>query len=223
MNIGKSFTFVFDDPDWIKKLVIGGFVAMIPVVNFAAMGYIAKLVRAVSDNPDAPLPEWDNFGDYFSDGFKVIVGLLVYALPAILLMLVFMVIMAAAGGFSDNFNSDTGSALLGGGMFLLQCVIFIYALAISIVIPAAFARFAEVGTIGSMLRFGEIFRFITANPADYIIVLLLSFAVLYLIAPLGVIACLIGVIFTQWWGYLVFGHLTGQLAGKNAMPLNEMM
>jgi len=216
MDIGKSFTFVFDDPDWIKKLVIGSIIAVIPIVNFAAVGYIAELVRTVRDDPDAPLPEWDNFGDYFSDGFKVFVGLFVYALPAILLMLVFMVIMAVAGGFSDNFDSDTGGALFGGGMLLLQCVMFIYALAISIVIPAAFARFAEEGTIGSMLQLGEIFRFVRANLSNYIVMLLVWFAVSYLIAPLGVIACLIGVIFTGWWSYLVFGHMLGQLVRQNA-------
>jgi len=156
---------------------------------------------------------------YFSEGFKVLVGLFVYALPAILLMFVFMIIIAAAGGFSDNIDAQSADMVFGGSALLLQCVMFIYALAISIVIPAALARFAEEGTIGSMLQFGKIFAFIRNNLSSYVIMLLVWMAVSYLIAPLGILACFVGVIFTTWWAYLVFGHMMGQLVRQNALAV----
>ena len=126
------------------------------------------------------------------------------------------------GCFSETIYDITGG-LMVAFMLPMQCLMFFVGIIPVIFMPAIFAQFADEGTIGATIRFGEIFGFIRENMTDYIIVLLLSFAVMYLIAPLGVIACVIGVIFTQWWGYLVFGHLTGQLAAKNAASYNEMM
>ena len=62
-------------------------------------------------------------------------------------------------------------------------------------------------------QFSEIFGIIRANVGNYIIVILLIW-VAGLIASLGVILCVIGVIFTQFWSYLVAGNLVGQLAAE---------
>ncbi len=215
MDIGRSFTFVFDDEAWLKKLVVGGLIAFIPIVNFAAMGYVVQLVRNVRDNAPHPLPDWDNFGQYFSDGLKLLVAFIVYSLPMLLVLCAFGGLSVAMGSASNNSNSLGGAfAVVAIG---LECIMFILMLIPVVFMPAIFARLADEGTIGATLRFGEVFGFITSNLGNYIIVLLLSFAVMYMVAPLGVIACLVGVLFTQWWAYLVFGHLTGQLARNNAL------
>ena len=60
-------------------------------------------------------------------------------------------------------------------------------------------------------RFREILEVITSNVGNYIIVIILIW-VAGLIASFGVILCVIGVIFTQFWSYLVSGNLLGQLA-----------
>ncbi len=219
MDIGKAFSFVTEDPDALKKILIGGIISMIPIVNFAAMGYVVAVIRRVANDDPYPLPEWDNFGLYFSEGFKVLVGLFVYFLPVTLLMFVFMIIMALAGGFNGDIDAQSADMVFGGSVFLLQCVMFIYALAVSILLPAAFARFAEEGTIGSMLQFGKIFAFIRSNPGGYVVMLLVWLAVSYLIAPLGILACFVGIIFTSWWSYLVFGHMMGQLMRQNALAV----
>ncbi len=219
MDIGKSFTFMFDDEKWLMKIVVGGIIAFIPIVNFAAMGYVVELVRRVnSGNPDT-LPDWDNFGQYFSDGLKLFVGLLIYSLPLLLVACVFAAIGAATGSLSDSSSSDTLGGAMAFAVIALECVMFGYELIVAILMPAIIARFAETGTIGSMLRFGDVFGFIKANMGGYIVVLLLSMVVMGIIAPLGVIACVIGVIFTGWWSYLVVGHLIGQLSRSNAMAI----
>ncbi len=217
MDIGKAFTFVTDDENWIMKLVIGGIIMLIPIVNFAGFGYMAEVIRRVrNDDPDA-LPDWGDFGQFFADGLKLFVGFFIYALPMVLVACVVAGIGAATGSLGDSANSDT----LGGAMAIVmigaQCIMFLLALIPTLLAPAIFARFAEEGTIGSMLRFGDVIGFATANLGSYIVVLLISAVVMYIIAPLGVIACVVGVIFTAWWAYLVFAHLTGQLARQNSM------
>ena len=86
-------------------------------------------------------------------------------------------------------------------------------LAIAAASPAIMIRFAESGQFNAGFQFGEIFSFISANVGNYIIVIILIW-VAGLIASLGVILCVIGVIFTQFWSYLVAGNLMGQLAGE---------
>ena len=217
MDIGKAFTFVTEDENWIMKLVIGGIIMLIPIINFAGFGYMAELVRRVmNDDPDV-LPEWGEFGQFFADGLKIFVGFLIYSLPMLLVLCVFVAIGMATGALGDNMNSDAASGALTIVILGLQCIMWVLALIPALLAPAIFARFAAEGTIGSMTRVGEVVGFATANLGSYIVVLLIAGVAMYVIAPLGVIACVVGVIFTGWWAYLVFAHLTGQLARQNSM------
>jgi len=50
MDIGKAFSFVTEDSDALKKILIGGIISMIPIVNFAAMGYIVEVIRRVAND-----------------------------------------------------------------------------------------------------------------------------------------------------------------------------
>ena len=88
-----------------------------------------------------------------------------------------------------------------------------WALVIAAVSPAILVRYAEVEEFMAGFRFSEIFDIITANLGNYIIVILLMW-VAGLIASFGVILCVIGVIFTEFWSYLVVGNLLGQLAAQ---------
>jgi uncharacterized membrane protein len=33
MDFGRAFSFVFEDPDWLKKVAIAGLVMLIPVIG----------------------------------------------------------------------------------------------------------------------------------------------------------------------------------------------
>ncbi len=213
MDIGKSFTFLFDDESWISKLVIGALVAIIPIVNFAALGYIIQLIRNVRDGHERPLPEWGgSFGEFFMDGLKVFLGLVVYYLPMLVPVGLVAIITAALG----TAGGDTADTILPLVVLCFQCFIFVLAIVPYLLIPALFARYAEYGEIGAMFQLGEVWAFIQRDMGSYLIVLLLFLGVSTLLAPLGMLACVVGVFLTNWWAYLVFGHLTGQLAAHNA-------
>jgi len=219
MDIGKAFTYVFDDEEWFKKLALGGLIAFIPILNFAAFGYLVEVVKNVRNGDERPLPDWgDGLGQFFIDGVMVFVAMLVYSLPVILLACVFGGVAAALGSSMDS-GSDTAGQALGLVMICFNCVIFLLALIPVIVMPAALVRFAETRQLGAMLKLGDIWAFIQQNISGYIVVLLLSGVVFAFLAPLGLILCLIGVLFTQWWAYLVFGHLTGQLWRSNELQV----
>lgn len=216
MDIGKSFSFVFDDENWLKQLLIGGLIFMIPIVNFAAMGYMIAVIRNVRDGRDIPLPDWGTgFGEYFTDGLKVVAGFLVYLLPVIVLSCIYGVVMGVAGGTMSD--SDAAGGIIVFSSLCLNCLVMLFALAVSFLYPAIFARYAETGEISAMLKFGEILAFTRANMSNYLIAWLLMMFVVPIVGSLGAIACGIGMIFTYWYGNLISAHLIGQLLKNNAV------
>jgi hypothetical protein len=207
MDIGSSFTYMFQDENWIKKILIGGIVGIIPIVNFAAIGYMIQVIRNVRAGAPLPLPEWDEFGRYFMDGLWVFLIFLVWSIPIIIFACLQTVGAAAVGD-----NEDLVGAY-GVVSVCFSCLSVLWGLVLAVFGPAILIRFSEVGQFAAGFRFSELFSLISANVGSYIIVLLLMW-VAGLIASFGVILCVIGIIFTQFWSYLVAGNLLGQLAAQ---------
>jgi len=208
MDIGSSFSYMFQDKDWIKKILIGGVVGFVPIVNFAAIGYVIQIIRNVRAGQPLPLPEWDQFGQYFKDGLWIFLIFLVWAIPIIVVSCLYGIGAAALGQ-----NEDMASAV-GLISACFWCVMVLWGLVIAAVSPAIMIRYAEIGEFMAGFRFSEIFEVITSNVGNYIIVIILIW-VAGLIASFGVILCVVGVIFTQFWSYLVAGNLMGQLAAQS--------
>jgi hypothetical protein len=83
MDIGKSFSFPFEDEKWLSKLVIGAIVSAIPIVNIIFAGYIVDTIRNVMAGLARPLPEWVDWGDKFMKGLILFLASLVYSIPVI--------------------------------------------------------------------------------------------------------------------------------------------
>jgi hypothetical protein len=217
MDIGSAFTFVFDDEDWIKKLAIGGGVALLAIILMPVFllgllfflplnGYMVEVIRNVRDGQSRPLPEWNDFGGLFKTGFFVALIAFIYFLPAI--------VLSCGSGLAQSapefVDSDAAGTLLVLGT-CLSCVQIIFSLAASLIFPAGLIRYAQYDTFGSAFQFGEIFSFIRNNIGDYIIAIILSWVASF-IAVFGLILCVIGVFFTTFWAILVSANLYGQLA-----------
>lgn len=205
MEIGKAFTYIFDDESWITKILIGGILGIIPIVNFAVAGYMVETIRNVAQEMERPLPEWSEFGEKFVKGLMVFIIGLIYTIPIWLIMCCFWAATSAVGGAEGNQEN-----LLTLMSIVQGCLALPYGLVIGVLLPAILVNYAVTGELGSAFRFGEIFGLITGNLGNYIVAILLSWLA-GLIASLGVIACGVGVLFTFFWGNLVMAHLYGQL------------
>jgi hypothetical protein len=208
MDIGSSFSYMFQDEDWIKKILIGGVVGIIPIVNFAAIGYMIQIIRNVRDGQALPLPEWDEFGKYFVDGLWIFLIFLVWSIPIIL-----VACLQGIGTAVLAEASEDAANAFGVISACFSCVIVLWALVIAVASPAILVRYTEIGEFMAGFQFSELLNIIRANVGNYIIAILLIW-VAGLIASFGVILCVIGVIFTQFWSYLVTGNLLGQLAAQ---------
>lgn len=211
LNISRSFTYMFEDESWIMKIVIGGILLFIPIVNFLVIGYMLETLKRVADGVDIPLPEWADFGGKFIKGLMVFVIGFVYTIPIWLVACVVYGLLAVAG----VAESDAMASLAGLISTCASCLYLIWMIVVWLVMPAALIKYAVTGELGSAFRFGELFSFISGNIANYIVAIILA-AVAVFVAYFGVIACFIGVLFTMFWAYLVIGHLLGQVQAESA-------
>lgn len=237
MDVGKSFSYQFEDNNWITKLLIGALVSAVPILNFAWLGYMVDLLRNVMDGVSLPLPEWSDFGEKFMKGLIVWLAGIVYSLPAIIIGCIPFSILAFSGGMESGDLQDTLLAAFTGLGLLFGCLIFIYFLALSFFFPAVYINFARKGTFKSCFEFSEIIRTVTSNVNKYLTAWLVSIvagivvsfilgivsAVLGFIPCLGwIIAWLIGAVGAVY-GLTIYAHLFGQAASTPSMAASTTM
>ncbi len=215
MDIGKAFTYVFEDPNWIMKVLIGGVLLLIPIVNFVVIGYALTTLKNVADGQATPMPEWSDFGAHFMKGLYAFVGILVYFLPAIVIYCCVIVLSTVVSGGANQAGGrtagDTVSTVVGLVSICLWCLLSLYALLAGLTLAAPLTRFAmSENQLSLFWDFRGNLDFIRDNLANYAIALLVGLVAGFL-SQLGLILCLIGVLFTTFWSYLVQAFLFGQL------------
>ncbi|MCD6284773.1 MAG: DUF4013 domain-containing protein [Anaerolineae bacterium] len=208
MDFDKAFTFVFDDPDWLKKVAINALIGLIPLIGqIYLLGWGLEVARRVATRSITPLPDVD-FGTYLGHGFKAFVVSLVYTVP-IFVIAVPMVVVAAvaenAGVGRDVANIILLIVNLGGGLLIL-----LYSLVMGLLLPAALTRAVVFGSIRDGLQFGQVFGLVRAAPVAYLLTLVGTLLAGMLASLVGSLACGVGIIFTLAYQQLVTGHLYGQ-------------
>jgi len=208
MDIEKAFSFVFDDEDWIVKVLIGGVLSLIPFLGVILLyGYGLELMQNVMQGRSKPLPEWDDWGGKLVKGIMYLVIGIVYALPIIILGVCFGGLAGAIGatGAEDAANVvGTAGGICLGGLGIL------YGIFLNLALPPAIGRYLETGELGTAFRFGEVFALLRDNIGAWLIAMVLSWLV-GLIASLGLILCVVGVLFTAFWANLVMMYLWGDV------------
>ncbi len=218
MDFGRAFSYVFEDPDWVKKVLLAALISLIPIVGqLYLVGWsLAVAQRITQGQRDLPLPDIE-FGEHLGRGFKAAVIGLVYVLPAILFatpIWLFPIIGASAEMSDDMLATVTIIlSLCCGGLVL------IYTILMALMVPAATGNSLATGRLGSAFNIGQVFGLVRAAPGPYLMILLGNIIV-GLIAPLGTIACVVGVFATAAYGTLISSHLIGQ-AYRSAVSLRR--
>lgn len=215
MDFGLAFSYVFQDKDWLRKVGIVALISLIPILGqLVLIGWSLNITKRVIDRHPEPLPDVD-FGGDLGRGFSAFVIGFVYSLPITLFALVFGMLDSVVAGQSSSDAVRTIIAILS---LCFSLFAFIYGVAMAIVLPAAYGNFVAKGNLSAGFALGEVFGLVRANIGAYLIVLLGTF-VAGLIAPLGTILCIIGVILTYAYSVAIMGHLYGQ--AYNAATQNK--
>lgn len=227
IDFGRAVQHPFEDRDWFVKILIGAGVSLIPILNFAIMGYSLEVLRNSSHNRDVPLPSWDDLGRHFMDGLKLFVVMLVYSIPLFIIIFGIAITGVGFGLISDRMSQSAQEAVgLGFGILTLAftCLSFLYGIAYAFIQPALYIQVARTGRIGSGFDFKEIKNTVKRNSGDYVIVvlipLMIGFAFSIVFGIIGLIPfaglCLSVlmipvILFMVPYIEIVFGHLYGQL------------
>lgn len=214
-DFGKPFTYVFDDPNWIPKILLGGlfYLAGFFIIGwFFVLGYMAQTARNIVKGDPLPLPDWQDLGRFFNEGLRLFAVALVYILPFIVIALAFMIPAGILSDMGDGDLAAFGSGLSG----CMGCLLFPLGLLVLLFLPASLLFAAVEERFSAAFEFGRIWPFITNNIGNYLLAI-----VVYLIARFiggfGVILLCIGVIFTGFWALLITAHAFAQvyrLAGR---------
>ena len=93
---------LFGHPKWVPKVLIGGALSFIPILNIFAFGYLLEYSRRLRTNRDWELPEWKelNAGLLFSNGLQLLLIILGYfAIPTLLGWAISILIKNLSFGF----------------------------------------------------------------------------------------------------------------------------
>ncbi len=205
MRFAEAFTFVFQDKDWFKKLIIPGLIGvLIPIIGqMVLLGWSLRITLNVIRNVQNPLPDMD-FGGDLGRGFKAMVAALVYSIP----MLIFYVPIIITSALTAN-GDDSAMVVVALASTCFGLLMMLYGIAMTFVLPAAYARVAVEDSIGAGLSFGNVFALVKKAPMAYLLVLVGSLAASF-ISSLGSIACGVGILLTVPYSVAMLGHLYGQ-------------
>ena len=212
MDVGKAFSYVFQDEHWIGKIGIGAVLSLLAIFLIPIpllIGWAVGVTRNMMDGFEDPMPAWEDWGKLFSDGLKVLAAQLVYTLPL-------WVLICISGGFYAAAASDSqGMQVLGAaGSILFFCVIFLFSIALFFLSPAIIIQYVRTDDFGACFRFSEVLAIARDNIADIIITFLATWVASLAIGLLSIVPCigwLAGLVALPYLS-AVSGHLYGQIA-----------
>jgi hypothetical protein len=197
VDFGRAYTFMTSDPRWISKILIAAAVSLVPILNFAVYGYALDVLKRVYQSADLPMPEWDDFGDYFVRGLLVALGVFIWQLPILLLICPVII----AGTVTDS----TFVWVLGFACLLPIVIVFS-----AIVGQVVAARYALKSDFSVMFEFSEIIDE-ARRGAGLLMLCILAYIVASIAGSIaGIVTCGIGFFFLSPWLTLAQAHLLGQ-------------
>lgn len=218
VDFGRCFTFVTEDPEWIKKVLIGGAFALLSAILIGipfVLGYFGRTLRNVAAGAPRPLPEWDDLGGLFGEGLQLAAVYLLHVLGALAAVaalgcLALTPAMLAGGLRAGDLHgpSEAIGALSGLALVAVYGFGMLVSLAVALYVPSALARAAMHGSIGEGFAWRQNVAFIRANLGNYLLSL-----VIYLVAgfaaQFGALLCCVGLFPAAFWSYLVAAAALG--------------
>ncbi|HUF79004.1 MAG TPA: DUF4013 domain-containing protein [Thermoanaerobaculia bacterium] len=204
-DFAKPFTFVFEDPDWVPKVLIGGLFQLLGTViigSFFLFGYYARLVRNVIGGAERPLPGWDDLGEYFVEGLKLFAVALLFMVPIFGLTLLLVIPIAVL----EELGSD-GLGAAAGCLFPL--VVIPLALATALVLPAVLLRVVVHERFSAAFELGEVFGLIRRSGVNYLLAILVHLLA-GLVGQFGILLCVVGLFVTGFWAMAASAHAFAQ-------------
>ena len=172
MDVGRAFQYIADDEKWLKKLLIGMVISLVPILNFATFGYAVQVTQNVAAGMERPLPDWDRFGRYLKNGLRVILAFFIYMLPIFLFMFCFFMLIVLTAAASPNGEPPTALMVI---FPLAMLCLMPFMLLLGLMFPAVFIQVARRESLLACLDFRDMWQMMTAKLDSYILIIALYF------------------------------------------------
>lgn len=212
MDLGKAFSFVFEDDNWVATILLGGLILLIPIIGqFWLLGMIVQTARNVMQGIDRPMPDLSDFGGKLGMGFWSFIIALVYASPIIILSFLFACVAALSSGMAGS-NEEAAGIIIVLASFCFVMLVFVLALVLQPLVIVATARYTQTGNIGDALRFGEVWGIMRNDLGTWLTLWLVQIlcGLLASVVSFTVILAPFAYVYSQF----VFGHTMGQIIRK---------
>lgn len=193
-NIENAFKFVFKDKGWVVKVLIGGAILIIPIVQFITFGYALKVLKDAKEGNPAVLPEWGDWAALFKNGFIVFAVGLAYGLIIFVFWFVTTLI---------NLIPVIGCL---GFLFFPVMIILLFLLAPAINI--SLCKYIDKGTFQDALNLKEVFEEFKSKISDYLIVTLISVGISFFASMAFCFAP-----FIYFWLWIIIARMFGEIYG----------
>jgi hypothetical protein len=216
MNFGLSFSYVFKDEEWFKKVAIPALCGLIPVVGpFVIAGWGLSATRNVIDGREENALPKLSFGADLGRGFMAILIQTIYTVVPVMIM---SGIAVGLFGFAGGLEGGIGQTVL----FVLGICFGLIGLLLAILLvfmsSAAVANYVAKGKFGAAFSFKEVFGMVKKSFVSWLLVLLGMILAFFIIAPLGMAVCGVGLLLTTAYGTAIYSHLLGQAYNKSVEP-----
>ncbi|NIQ39346.1 MAG: DUF4013 domain-containing protein [Proteobacteria bacterium] len=190
IDLENALKFPTKDDGWKGKILIGGLLNILPIVNFIPIGYAYRIFRNSLEGEEIRLSEWNDWGNLFVQGLVVFLIAFLYNIASIILFVIHPV--------------------LG----------FLAVIAVALLFPTALARYAKSGNFSAAFQLREIWAGIQQTRSDYFVAWLVMIGiciVLLMIGSIPVLGWLISAII-GFYTYLVFAVLFGEICSRQGPP-----
>jgi ribosomal protein L40E len=192
MSFDKVLSLPFSNGGFFK-LLIGGILEIIPIVNFFSLGYILECYENGANNRNQ-MPEWNNWGSKFVNGILMLVVGFVYLIIPILIF-----------GFLGVFKAIINPRYhLGSGTIFFGIILFII---FSLIVPMAMSNYAAKRNFAAAFDLPYIFKLVGSVVGSYI-------GAYFLLFLAGIISGIIMIIPVLGWIFAIFaGFYLGCVGG----------
>lgn len=204
MEIGEivSDSVKYPTSDW-TKIIILAVILLIPIVNFIGMGYVLRIIKGTLAGLD-DLPDFDEIGELFIDGLKILVVGIVYAIPiwiiAAIIGFILSMLFGATTSATTYYSADATAMI--GGMIASYAVIIIVALIVGLIEIIGIANMAYYdGDLGAAFRFSDILNYIATIGwgkyiITYVIIALIGMVIMLVAGFVGLLIFFVGIFIT---------------------------
>lgn len=203
IKLKEAFLFPIQEREGRKRVLFGGALNLVPLLNLVAWGYAFRIFRSFLQREDPSLPPWGGWADLLLAGLIVLLIGLGYGIFPLLIVTTGLALLVK-GGY-----------LMGVGLVLLL-IGLLGGLTVGFFLPMGLARYAFIGRIEGAFQVFSIWTQISNNFLSYGTVFLLCFlsflitgllaAIPYLGPPLW--------LFISFYLMLVYARLFGEACSQ---------